>query len=496
MSSIKIHPTKNTGLDIDKLAKWSKEKVWFVCAKCNHEWLGRYDRLASGYHCPKCSKAEATKKTWATRHVKLLSHSSIAKARPDLEAEWHGDKNASTPDAVYIQSGEKRWWKCNSGHEYQCSPYNRNKGRGCPYCKNKKVWDGNCFATACPEEAKSWHPTKNGDLTPRDVTLGSKKIIWWSCEQGHEWQAPCYTRKKGVGCPFCVGQRVSDDNHLLAKLPELAKEWHPTKNGDLTPDKVIGGNRKRWWMCDKGHEWQASIKHRRHGTGCPHCNAGRLHEDNSLQVLMPELANEWHPTKNGDLTPDQCTLSGHRQIWWLCSKCGHEWKCYTVNRTKHESGCPKCGGSRQQKLLFALVRELYPEHKDTIEYDYWHSDLRFKKSGKKMQLDVFVPALNLAFEYQGGGHYGLIKRWKKDFSSIVARDAEKRTACSDKGIKLVLVDYRWDGKKETLEKYINGEIKPLIAKEHKVKEGVVCDPRLLAMGATISAKVWSIGEAC
>ena len=43
------------------------------------------------------------------------------------------------------------------------------------------------------ELAKEWHPTKNGSLTPADLTLGSNKRVWWICSKGHEWQARGYT---------------------------------------------------------------------------------------------------------------------------------------------------------------------------------------------------------------------------------------------------------------------------------------------------------------
>jgi very-short-patch-repair endonuclease len=56
----------------------------------------------------------------------------------------------------------------------------------------------------------------------------------------------------------------------------LSKEWHPTKNGNLKPtDVTIGTGRKVWWICPLGHEYQASVMHRGHGTACPICNSGR-----------------------------------------------------------------------------------------------------------------------------------------------------------------------------------------------------------------------------
>ena len=42
--------------------------------------------------------------------------------------------------------------------------------------------------------------------------------------------------------------------------PELAKEWHQTKNGELKPnDFTYGSGTKVWWKCDEGldHEWEA-----------------------------------------------------------------------------------------------------------------------------------------------------------------------------------------------------------------------------------------------
>ena len=51
--------------------------------------------------------------------------------------------------------------------------------------------------------AAQWHPVKNGDLRPEDVTPGSDKKAWWVCAKGHEWQTFVYHRTEGQGCPFC-----------------------------------------------------------------------------------------------------------------------------------------------------------------------------------------------------------------------------------------------------------------------------------------------------
>ena len=128
-----------------------------------------------------------------------------------------------------------------------------------------------------PDLAKEWHPTKNGDLTPKDFTLGSKKKIWWKCPKGkdHVWGATIGSRISGSGCPYCAGQKVSAGNNLSVLYPDLAKEWHPTKNGKLTPkDFTPGSGKKVWWQCPNAddHEYLAIIRYRTGGSGCPYCS--------------------------------------------------------------------------------------------------------------------------------------------------------------------------------------------------------------------------------
>ena len=58
-----------------------------------------------------------------------------------------------------------------------------------------------------PALSTEWHLTKNGDLTPKDVTPGSNKKVWWRCNKGHEWAAIINNRVHGTGCPVCARQK-------------------------------------------------------------------------------------------------------------------------------------------------------------------------------------------------------------------------------------------------------------------------------------------------
>ena len=124
--------------------------------------------------------------------------------------------------------------------------------------------------------ASEWHPTKNGDLKPSDITVKYNKKVWWLCPQcGYEWQASPNNRSKGVGCPCCSGRVPKVGiNDLKTLRPDLAEEWNYEKNGELRPENFLPKSGKRvWWRCKTcGHEWCTTINHRYYGTGCPKYN--------------------------------------------------------------------------------------------------------------------------------------------------------------------------------------------------------------------------------
>ena len=152
----------------------------------------------------------------------------------------------------------------------------------------------------------------------------------------------------GTGCPFCAGQKViQGENDLATQYPQLAAQWDAAKNGTLTPELVTSGsNRRVWWRCEKGHSYPAVIAHRvRSGSDCPYCSNHKvLPGFNDLATIEPVVASQWHPTRNGSLTPQQVTPGSRRKVWWLCDK-GHAWRAVVNSRTgKQHCGCPICAG--------------------------------------------------------------------------------------------------------------------------------------------------------
>ena len=155
------------------------------------------------------------------------------------------------------------------------------------------------LAVINPGLAKEWHPTRNGELNPRNVTPGSGRKIWWICSRGHEWQATVYSRNRGSHCPSCHKSTTADNSEMLLANTDLIKEWHLTKNSGLNLRNLPPGfNKKVWWICEEGHEWEQTVKARIKGRGCPQCNKG------SVQKKSPKDSPSTQPSEKM-LTPDK-----------------------------------------------------------------------------------------------------------------------------------------------------------------------------------------------
>ena len=276
----------------------------------------------------------------------------IRTGKRDLLHQWDFERNGSeTPQTVSYGSAKKVWWRCDKGHAWQASVYSRTGSEtGCPFCTGKKPVEGETdLATCFPYLAAQWHPTRNLPLLPGQVLPGSHRKVWWVCGRGHTWKAQIKSRVAGSGCPVCSNREVrSGSNDLTSQFPELAKQWHPARNGTLSPEQVApGSHRKVWWVCEKGHVWRASVVSRTSaGCGCPVCSGKQvLAGENDLASNFPQIAAEWHPEKNGTLTAAQVTASSNRKVWWRCAK-GHAYAAVVSTRVSRGSGCPYCAGRK------------------------------------------------------------------------------------------------------------------------------------------------------
>ena len=198
------------GLSPELMAEWDQEKnnvlpesvsrgsrkyAWWVCPR-GHSYQAYVYTRSAGCGCPYCAGKRA-----------VQGETDLATTNPQLLPEWD-ERNELSPQELTAGSHKPVWWVCKEGHRWQAAPYARAAGNGCPYCANRRVLPGwNDLATTDPNVAREWDERLNGSLSPKDVTRGSNRRVWWHCKFGHVWKAAVFsrTRKMAAGCPICCG---------------------------------------------------------------------------------------------------------------------------------------------------------------------------------------------------------------------------------------------------------------------------------------------------
>lgn len=431
------HPTKNT-LNLSELTTQSGRKAWWVCS-LGHEWecriadrtLGKTKR---GTGCPFCFGRKL-----------LIGFNDFASMYPEVALEWHPSKNGELkPSNVYSGSKSRAWWMCKLGHEWECCIADRGLGEkkkhtGCPVCAGNKIVAGfNDLASQHPTLANDWHPVKNGLVQPSEVSSHSRIKRWWLGRCGHEWQAgtASLNRKEGTGrsngCPVCNGKTILQGfNDLASQYPNVAQQWHPTKN-EKSPEITFRSSRiKVWWLCSLGHEWKTTVTSRTESkTNCPICSGRKVCAGfNDLESQFPHLVLELHPTKNGSVKASELYAGGKKRMWWKCAK-GHEWETGMESRTKPQgTNCPTC-------VVNSFVSKGEQEVVDFLSFEGFVVEQSNRTIFKnKRELDLFLPELMVAVEFNGLYYHS------EEMGKYPEYHREKWLMCADKGIRLLQL---WD----------------------------------------------------
>ena len=376
------HPTKNDELTPLDVSYGSGVEVWWKCPVAeDHEWKAKVCYLSSRPQysgCPSC------------KGLQVSVTNSLLDNFPEIASEWHSEKNGKlNVNEITYGNDKKVWWKCSNinEHEWEASPNSRtNMGTGCPICANQnrgptgKPKPGESLKDLFPKVAAYWHPTKNGSLSPSEITYGSGRKVWWKCPVAadHEWEASINDRTGSNSlCPFCNNLKFAKSNSLQVLYPEVASEWNPKRNGTLKPSEIrAGSNKKVWWKCPEGedHEWEAIIRSRTYqGSSCPFCSNLKVSVTNSLAKTFPRLAGEWHPTKNGNITPADVIAGSNKRYWWKCSVAeDHEWEAQPNNRCFSNQNCPACANQKVSitnslaTLFPSIAAEWHPTKNENI----------------------------------------------------------------------------------------------------------------------------------
>jgi hypothetical protein len=337
---------KNKGKLAKDFSPASSQKANWLCSSCGNSWLAKIsNRTLLGRGCPLCSNK-----------IVVVGKNDLATTHPSLALEWHPEKNRPlTPQDVTYGSGKKLWWLCPYSHEYQATMLHRAHGTNCPKCNNGRQ-------TSFSEQAIYFYVKKlypdalnrySADFLERmelDIYIPSVKLAI-------EYDGEAWHKPHALGREKRKYQLCKENGIKLIRVREKMPEFP----SDIADD-MFGMDRlyepknlelMLYWLLKRINykdSWMLS---------CPvDINISRDRPSilsyktdlkaKSLKYLNPEIANEWHPTKNGSQLPEHFQPGSTFKAWWRCPDCRNDYNAEIGKRTggilgKFKTGCPKCG---------------------------------------------------------------------------------------------------------------------------------------------------------
>lgn len=267
----------NGNLTPKKVTQGQDIPINWVCHKCGFKWSAYLNSRSRGIGCPACVHKKLYSgfndfETWCKENNQKF-----------LLEEWDYDKNMLKPNEVISSGGiNKFFWICPKGHSYEMELYSRKKGRGCPYCANKKLIKGETdLKSVKPNLIKYWDFESNEKLGIKfeDLSVHSNKKVYWKClaNKGHPliYVSPSQIRGDTPACKYCSNNSVwKGDNDLETKYPEVLVDWDYEKNQKKPYEYVSESGKKVYWKCHIcGNEWKEEVylAIRHEYTGCKKC---------------------------------------------------------------------------------------------------------------------------------------------------------------------------------------------------------------------------------
>ncbi len=239
--------------------------------------------------------------------------------------------------------------------------------------KNNSLYD------VCQDNNILWDYEKNKELEPKQIFSSCRKIIHLKCQKQHEFTVKAYSFFAKPTCPTCYIQ----ENNITVQCPELMKWWDWELNTGIEPKTLLkNSNLQVYWKCPKcAYSWQAKVMTRVLSKGlCPCCEVHIVKRTgfNDIVTVLPELAEQFHPTKNGDLKAEQLFVTDLRRVWWHCKKCNTDWQTGVSARITGGYGnyrmkeCPYCAGTATRVPVaqkYPQLRAKYVHEKNQKKFD-------------------------------------------------------------------------------------------------------------------------------
>ena len=295
--------------------------------------------------------------------------------------------------AKYVNNKTYYMWRCEKNHTWSATYHNIQRGSWCPVCAGRRKTIKHCRNLA---------KEHNGECLNEAYVKNDFKYTW-KCEKGHVWKACLCSVEGGTWCPTCY------KNRHIERWTKTCNDLANEKNGRFLSNESYSRDFVCRWECDKNHQWEASYRSASK-TWCHFCSGFRINLKHCMKLA----------SFKGGFFLSEYYITPHSRYKWQCAK-GHIWIA-TYSNIQKGHWCPRCNLSKGQEKLESFLEELLP---GKIIYSNF-KEFDWLKNGKNhMELDIYIPDLRLAIEFDGRQHFecidffggvnGLRRTKKRDF---------------------------------------------------------------------------------
>ena len=258
------------------------------------------------------------------------------------------------------------------------------------------------------------------DYCKVNYTNSYNKVCIICPKHGEFLQTP-HDHLKGSGCPMCAKIKIGDKRKISTEdFIKKSKIIHGDKY-DYSKVEYIDNKSKVCIICPKhGEFWQVPNYHLQ-GCGCTKCGNEKI--SNLKKHNMENVVKNFNKIHDNKYDYSKVYYIGNSEkVCIICPKHGEFWQTPHDHLEGH--GCPKCGIklSVAENEIYEFCKKLYPSSEQsnrTIIYPY--------------ELDIYIPEINAAIEYNG-------LLWHSDkYKTNKNYHLNKLNACKEKGIKLLQI---------------------------------------------------------
>lgn len=340
------------------------------CNSCKNHWTTKLGSIKEGKGCLVCLKSKVQ-----INRQKILE---VVESK-GYQLHTDGELKLKSRFKVFCPTHQFEWES-----SYWNFKYYGKSGGTCRMCATNAI---------SYKELNEFITERNGTFIKRTHHFGKdgRNIIIRCNIHNIEFKTRWGNLKRGIWCKKCYNEGQIIKHGQIKDLVE-------SKNGEMLDSDCFGATTIFPVKCNAdncGRVWNTCYARIKQGCWCPKCMGFDKYTLDDVRQLVGD---------RGELLTIEEPKNAYDKMDILC-KCGNliSMAIFQIARGHWCSACNK--GYKAQTELYSIIKSLLPNHE--ILYDQY--PFEWLKDKERLEIDIWIPSLKVAIEYDGKQHFMPVK---------------------------------------------------------------------------------------